>query len=718
MKRLFFKTIIALAMFLLLSAGATFIMGIISTFINDKVWQPLPFEKCIEVIMAGGKPFQMWLMLELAAVAVAVYIFFSQGADYYKAKQYKVTDTISIPVPAGQGQHGTAWFASPAEIHKRYSKIKVSKKIPLVKKLLESGEQRRGKVKQYIKNQKRKKMSVTEEKVLKSEKEKVAKEKGIRPIRPKSKIRTKYEDISYRLSGLALFRLVRKIKEKIARRNIGKAEAAATEKTTELALCKQGGIVIDETDEKTFYCITNDQHTLINGSTNSGKTRSLVLPSLCTLALAGESIIATDAKGEINAYTSEFLKNMGYKVTVLNFTDTSLSNKYNLLQPVINAVNEDDISQAITRAWDLTTFLVEKNEKTEPIWRNGEMSVIAAAILCVVYDNKDNPQFQNMTNVYHFISEMFREIPKKSGKGTFKPIDRYLEDCPTDHPARGLLGISAVAPDKTAGSFYTSALTTLQLFTSPEVFGITNSSDLDPQNLGKEKNALFFVLPENKSTYYPIVTLICSQIYDILTETAKANGNRLKKRVNFLLDEFGNFSKIADFVNMLTVGRGYGIRFNMFIQSFAQIKEKYGDNALTTIQDNCIGIYLSGGAEETNKAWEKRLGTYTTTSYSLGGGIQHRSSYQSSSNVNLTSRELLKSDEIAKIKNPYVLSAENQQRPAVTKLYDISKLIFNDFLGLGSREHNESLIAMTAQNGAPKSTEVVLWKIWEQYNIP
>ena len=36
-------------------------------------------------------------------------------------------------------------------------------------------------------------------------------------------------------------------------------------------------------------------------------------------------------------------------------------------------------------------------------------SIIAAAILCVVVDNKKRPEYQNLTNVYFFIAEMWRD---------------------------------------------------------------------------------------------------------------------------------------------------------------------------------------------------------------------------------------------------------------------------------------------------------------------
>ncbi|MFR8331496.1 MAG: type IV secretory system conjugative DNA transfer family protein [Oscillospiraceae bacterium] len=55
------------------------------------------------------------------------------------------------------------------------------------------------------------------------------------------------------------------------------------------------------------------------GATRSGKSRCLVLESICLLGLAGESIFCSDPKAELFHYTADFLKKLGYEVLVLDF---------------------------------------------------------------------------------------------------------------------------------------------------------------------------------------------------------------------------------------------------------------------------------------------------------------------------------------------------------------------------------------------------------------
>lgn len=449
----------------------------------------------------------------------------------------------------------------------------------------------------------------------------------------------------------------------------------------------KGGVVVGmkkEGGKEKIYFVGDDCHLLCVGATRSGKSRCLVLESICLLGLAGESIFCSDPKAELFHYTSEFLKKLGYEVLVLDFKNPAKSMRYNLLQPVIDAINEGDTDRAEMLAWDLTNNLVGKPEG-EKIWTNGECSIIAAAILCVVCDNQKRPEFQNMTNVYWFISEMCRTIGNKM------PLLEYLKKQSPTHPARALLSISDVAPSRTRGSFYTSALTTLRLFTSKSIYSITHASDFTLTDLGRKKQALFVILPDEKTTFYPIASLIVSQQYELLAEAADKRGGRLERRVNFLLDEFGNFTPISDMTNKLTVAAGRGMRYALYVQGFDQLKEKYSDNIANTIKGNCqIWAYLQSDDPETLREMSDKLGSYTTSSYQLSASNGRFTTPSSSQSVSLTERKLLNTDEVRRVKRPYQIIT-SRDHPAMMYAPDLSKWLFNQMLGMGDMEHNRKL---------------------------
>ncbi|MCY6355943.1 type IV secretory system conjugative DNA transfer family protein [Clostridium sp. ZS2-4] len=227
------------------------------------------------------------------------------------------------------------------------------------------------------------------------------------------------------------------------------------------AFLPQGGVVLGcrrEGGKEKIFFVGEDVHSLCIGATRSGKIRTVVLQSIGTMALAGESMILSDPKGELYQYTYPFLERLGYEVIAIDFKNPLKSDKYNFLEPVIEAIDNNDIARAIDATWDLTSQLVGE-PKGERIWTDGEASIIASAIMSVVYDNREgkNRKYQNMTNVYYFISEMCKAV------GNSMPIVEYVKKLSPTHPAKALLAISEVAPSKTRGSFYTAALTTLRL---------------------------------------------------------------------------------------------------------------------------------------------------------------------------------------------------------------------------------------------------------------
>ena len=482
-----------------------------------------------------------------------------------------------------------------------------------------------------------------------------------------------------------------------------------------IKLPQHGGIIIEykkyKNKERIHY-IDEDLHTLILGATRCGKTRSLILQSICFIGLSGESMIISDVKGELFEYTSIYLTRLGYEVIGLDFKQPLKSMKYNFLQPIIDALKQKNTSKAVRLVWDITASLVPEAKHSEPIWTDGQASVIAGAIMSVVFDNMENPQYQNLTNVYYFINYMCR-----AGDKDEMPLNKYIADLTDNHPAKGLFGVALLAPSKTRGSFFTSALATLRLFTDPNIYNMTKETDFDLSRTGDKKRAVFIILPDDKTTYNPIASLFVHQQYAYLVEASDKYGGRLKNRVNFILEEFGNFSRITAMTSLLTVGGGRGCRFCLVVQSFAQIEEKYGKEQAEVVKDNChCLIYLRSENPNTNAEISKRLGKYTTSSY--GRSNSHSRNPNSSSSMNLIARDLLMPEEVNKVERPYMLVMMSGAQPAVMQMPDISQWLFNVMLGMGDKEHNIKLrMLRQSLRKDDECSDFELWDIWKKYKI-
>jgi type IV secretion system protein VirD4 len=576
----------------LIFAGALFVLGSILSFavasfmhfaLSGIAFRPDArfILMAIKSIVGGGRHLTLFLLLEALLAMLIVYIAVT-GKKHYKSKLIKVTDDIYVPAPAGQFQHGSAWFLGEAEYDREFGCC--------------------------------------------------------------------YSD-----------------------------EAPAD----------GGGIVVAmkkmaDGRDKIWY-FAGDIHTILFGKTGSGKTRRIFLETIVLLALAGQSMVVSDPKGEMYAFTRPLLEKLGYEVPAIDFKSPEKSHCQNLLQSAIDAHRRGERGKLERYAWDLTTALVgEPGATQEKIWHNGEMSIIAAGIICVVVENKMTPELQNLTNVYHFINEMCKPIGGKL------PLTLYVKSLPHDHPAKPLIGISEVAPQRTRGSFYTSALTTLRLFTTEDIYSMTHKCDFGLVDVGKKKQALFIIVPDQKTTYYPIASLLVSQQYELLIEEADRRGGVLTCPVNYVLEEFGNFTNIPDFMSKLTAGRSRGIRFYLSVQGSGQLDEKYGDDAAKTIKGNCNWLFLQAKDTETLKEISEKMDTYTTRSYSLTNSQARYQNPQSSESVNLSERDLLTPGEVGRIRSPYAL-VFGDGLPAVTHLPDLSEWVYNGYLGLGDREHNSKV---------------------------
>lgn len=661
------KLILLTILSVLLIFPVLYYVAIFDSMMGATTIQSYELRNIIKLVVSSDSSRKLFFMFFMIGMLAVVYILFGRGSDY-KSNQIKVTSKISTPVPAGQGQCGTAKWLDKKDFDNAFGTLELNRKNPIGIMLRQNNL-----------------------KDIENELIELKQHDGELELE-KPAINQSHDDIE---------------------KNITKGD------DMEKVIFSKGGLVLGKKDVNLFteklYCILEDVHTLILGATRCGKTRCLVIQTLLCLALAGENVITTDPKGELHHFLCWVLKLLDYNVITIDFKNPKKSTRYNFLQPIIDYVDEGDIPSAIDATWDLTSQLVGES-KGEKLWTDGEASIIAACIMVVVYDNREmeNKRYQNLTNVYYFISQMC--TPIQVGNASVVPLNKYVKDLPINHPSKGLLSVGEIAPSRTRGSFYTSALMTLKLFTNPLIAEMTSCCDFDAMKVGKEKTAIFIILPDEKKTYHSLASLYVTQQYQLLSRAADLRGGRLQRRVNFICDEFGNFVKIPIFTNMLTVGGGKGIRFNIFLQGFSQLEEVYDKETTRTIKSNCENwVYLQSDDTETLKEVSDKLGKYTITTYSLSSTVGKYTNSSTGQNISLTGRELLMPNEVKDISRPYSL-VTSRNDPAIMYAPDLTKWNFNEILGMGDQEHNRMIrIAREKERMQRVVADMELWGIWDKY---
>ncbi|MGE7828546.1 VirD4-like conjugal transfer protein, CD1115 family [Paenibacillus sp. NPDC093718] len=444
-------------------------------------------------------------------------------------------------------------------------------------------------------------------------------------------------------------------------------------------LVLSGGIVLGAVlDGRKPYALvdTSDSNTIIIGATRSGKTRRLIFPSIYMLAHAGESMIVTDPKGELYDRSATFLEEQGYKVTFLDFRKPGHGNRTNYMEPVLEALRQGDVPLATKHAWSIAhMFVYQKpgSDKGEAIWRDGPESVIAALILAVAMEAPTEEE-KHMYSVYKMLVELgrVRQVLVAGKLIDYVPLNDYFDKLPVDHPARDAYATAFLAPERTRGSFFSSASALLRLFADPSIAFLTSKQDHDLTDVGKEKTAVFLIIPDEDKTRHPYAALYVNQTYDALVEYANQCGGRLPIRVNMLLDEFGNMPPFPDFDTKLTVSLGRGVRWNLVIQAYGQLVEKYGANIAETIKGNVQNtIYLKTTEIKTAEELSKRTGNYTIategSSYNVGKNQTNRGA-----STSFAKRALLEPDEVIRWPKDLALVFRGGMFPAKIPLPDLS----------------------------------------------
>ena len=328
-----------------------------------------------------------------------------------------------------------------------------------------------------------------------------------------------------------------------------------------------------------------EYHSLVIGATGSGKTQTVILPMVHSLAKAKESMIITDPKGEIYEKTSNMLRARGYQILLLNFRDPQNGNAWNPMSLPYQIYKEGNQDKAIELLDDLALNILydDSNKNADPFWEKTSADYFSGVALGLFEDAKEDEININSISLATTVGE------EKFGGSTY--IKEYFAAKDPSSAAAINASSTIMAPNETKGSILSVFKQKVKLFASRENLSeMLSHSDIDLESIGEKPTAVFIVIQDEKKTYHSLVTILLKQIYETLISVAQKHGGQLPVRTNFLLDEFANMPPLKDVTTMITAARSRRVRFTMIIQNFAQLDDVYGKEEAETIRGNCGNI--------------------------------------------------------------------------------------------------------------------------------
>ena len=144
-------------------------------------------------------------------------------------------------------------------------------------------------------------------------------------------------------------------------------------------------------------------------------------------------------------------------------------------------------------------------------------------------------------------------------------------------------------------------------------------TEIDAEKFCNEKSAIFIIMPEENPNTFFMISLILQQLYREILSVADENGGKLKNRCVFFCDEFGTLPKIESAEMMFSASRSRRLQIVPIIQSFAQLDKNYGKEGGEIIVDNTQITLFGGFAPNSSSAdvLSKALGSRTVMTGSV-----------------------------------------------------------------------------------------------------
>ena len=421
----------------------------------------------------------------------------------------------------------------------------------------------------------------------------------------------------------------------------------------------------------------NDVHALMVGAAGVGKTAYFLYPNLEYACASNMSFMCTDTKGDLFRNYGSIAKDYyGYNVSVIDLRNPTRSDGNNLLHLVnkymdLYREHPDNLAykaRAEKYAKITAKTIVSSGGDASAYGQNAFFydaaeGLMTAAILLIA--EFCEPSKRHIVSVFKLIQDLLAPTGKK-GKNQFQML---IERLPPEHKARWFAGAALNTAEQAMQSVMSTALSRLNAFLDSELEQILCfDTAIDAERFCNTKSAIFIVMPEEDNSKYFMVSLIIQQLYREILSVADESGGALKNRVMFFCDEFGTYPKIESAEMIFSASRSRKLSIVAIIQSFAQLEKNYGKEGAEIITDNTQLTIFGGFAPQSQSAevLSKALGSRTVMSGSVSRGKN-----DPSQSLQMIERPLMTADELKSMKKGHFIVMKTGAHPmrVILKLF-------------------------------------------------
>ena len=409
-----------------------------------------------------------------------------------------------------------------------------------------------------------------------------------------------------------------------------------------------------------------NKNVLVVGGSGSGKTRYFIKPNLlqCTSKSHPVSFVVTDPKGGLIQECGLALLKNGYKIRTMNTINFHKSMRYN---PFAYIHEEKDILKLVTT---LMTNTKGEGQGGDPFWDKAERLLLTSLIAYLHYEAP--AEEQNFATLLEMLNTM---QVSEDDEDYQNPVDLLFEDLVKKKPnsfAGRQYKLYKLAAGKTAKSILISCGARLSPFDIQEIRDATMYDELELDKLGDRKTALFLIMSDTDSTFNFLISMIYSQLFNLLCDKADdVYGGKLPVHVRCLIDECANIGQIPQLEKLVATIRSREISACLVLQTRSQLKAIYKDNADTIVGNMDSQIFLGGSEPTTLKELSEALGKETIDGFNTSDTRGNSPSY--GTNYQKLGHELMSRDELAVLDGGKCILQLRGVRPFLSDKYDLTQ---------------------------------------------
>jgi type IV secretory pathway TraG/TraD family ATPase VirD4 len=336
------------------------------------------------------------------------------------------------------------------------------------------------------------------------------------------------------------------------------------------------------------------------GNPGSGKSQSIILPTIADSMKDGESLIVTDPQGELKPQILDFARVTGHIVIIHDPTDDACA-RFNLVEGIETVSNARSIAEVLLPSSQGNDF-----------WQGSARALLAA---CMIRFGTIGQIVEKLGKLEELIADLERENDDA----------RFL--------VSDFIDAAKNAPKQASGVTAT-IMRALDAWADSTVRGSTQANDFRAANIVKSKQPIVVLLScpgRDRRALAPYLGAVLTKLLlDLDSIGERIAGGALPRPIKFILEEFpamGNLSIVVEQANLVRKRR---ISFLLACQTIGQLQNIYGkDGAATLLAGMATQIIFGGADKETASYFSSLAGNQTKTieteAYRPGQPAQKRS---------------------------------------------------------------------------------------------